>query len=417
MDAITVRDLTKTYRVGVGRARVREMLPWPFDAATRRMFPRWWNRHTFNALEDVSFVAPVGESVSIVGHNGAGKTTLLRLVAGITFPTKGSVATRGRVAALIDVLVGFHPELTGRENVYLLGAIYGFGRQEMAERLGGILEFAEIDEMADTPLKRYSAGMGARLGFATLTSLDPDILLIDEVLAVGDAAFQRKCIGWLDEYRVRGGTLVFVSHNLSMVRSMTERAIWLDHGRVVGDGSTSGVVAQYAKAMERRHEASVPLNKRQTKKMMRSRGTYRWGMGGARVSHVHMEEDVKFGGDLRVSIAYEASDIDQAIFCVAFVDDSGRDVCAASSAVLSLHGQGGSVTCRFHPFPLRSGIYFPIVAILSPEGQVRDRWRLDRAVVVDGDGTRELVGEFGAVQLAGEWSYADPQLGSDTVPA
>jgi ABC-type polysaccharide/polyol phosphate transport system ATPase subunit len=407
MEAIAVRELTKVYRMGVGRARVREMLPWPFDRVVPAIFPKWWSRHTFNALDNVSFSAPAGSSLAVIGHNGAGKTTLLRLIAGITSPSRGSVKAAGRVAALIDVLVGFHPELTGRENIYLLGAVYGFSRQEMKTRLDRILDFAEIDELADTPLKRYSAGMGARLGFGTLTALDPEVVLLDEVLAVGDSAFQRRCMGWLEEYRVRGGTLVFVSHNLAMVRSMTERAIWLDHGKLVSDGRTHEVVAAYAKAMERRSaDPQGPVTK-QARKQLKSRGTHRWGAGGAYVEEVHLDEDRLLDEGLKVSIAYEASEVSEAVFCLGFLDDSGRDVAAVASAPVRLRTTGGSVQCVIHPLPLRSGIYFPVVAILSPDGRVRDRWRLDRAIVVDGNGQSDLAGEFGPVELAGNWSHAD----------
>jgi ABC-type polysaccharide/polyol phosphate transport system ATPase subunit len=404
MDAIVSQDLTKTYRVGVGRARIREMLPWPLDKLARSAFPRWWDRDTFNAVDGLSFSVERGSSVAVVGHNGAGKTTLLRLIAGITSPSAGSVVVHGRVAALIDVLVGFHPDLTGRENIYLLGSVYGFGRREMASRLEGILEFAEIDHLADTPLKRYSAGMGARLGFGTLTALNPDILLIDEVLAVGDAAFQRKCLGWLETFRSGGGNLVFVSHNLSMVRSMTERAIWLDHGRTLDDGPTHEILKRYARAMEQR-DVSSPMHRErgQARRVIRSRGIDRWGSGGVRVARVHVEEDVEADAGLAINISYEAAQIEEAIFCVAFADDAGRDVGAASSLPVRLHEAGGNIRCTIRPIPVRSGVYFPIVAILTTEGHVRDRWRLDRAVVVETNGASRFTDDFAPVQFSARW--------------
>ena len=405
MDAVVINGLTKTYRIGVGRARGREMLPPPFDAGVRRLFPTWWDRNTFNALEEVSFSVPTGSSVAIVGHNGAGKSTLLSLIAGVTAPSHGSVVVNGRVVPLVGVLSGFYAELTGRENVYVMGAVYGFGRKEMAARLDEILEFAEIVGMADTPLKRYSSGMGARLAFGMLIALEPEMLLIDEVLAVGDAAFQSKCIRWLDGYRADGGTLLFVSHNLAMVRSTTERAIWLDHGRVMADGPTKEVAPQYAKAMERRDLDRANGEGGQFRKMSRSHKGQRWGLGGARVAQVHVDEDVTNDG-LGISINYEASDIDEAIFCVGFVDDSGRDVAAAASAPVRLKKASGSVSCVIRPFPLQSGIYFPVVAILTPDGQVRDRWRLERAVIVETNGSSHLGDEFGPVRLSGDWSHA-----------
>jgi ABC-type polysaccharide/polyol phosphate transport system ATPase subunit len=400
--ALDCEHVTKTYRIGVGRARVREMLPFPFDRVMARTFPRWWAKDTFDALRDVSVRVSFGDSVGIVGHNGAGKTTLLKVIAGVTAPTRGTVSTAGRIGALIDLLVGFHPDLTGRENVFILGAMHGVGRKAMAARLESVLDFAEIHELADTPVKRYSSGMQARLGFATLVGIEPEILLIDEVLAVGDAAFQRKCIAWFDDFRSAGGTLVFVSHNLGLVRSMTDRAIWLDHGTVAGEGATAGVLAEYAKSMERRHEATVAHRKRGLKKAVRGQKGYRWGAGAARVQEVHVDEGA--GGRLDISITYEASDLDSAIFCVGFVDDSGRQVGAAASPQMSVNGGRGTVQCSMRRDQLRSGIYFPVAAILGPDGTVQDRWRLDRAVVVDPpEGTPPLE-DFGPVDLPARWS-------------
>lgn len=404
MDAIRVEGIRKTYRVGVGRARVREMTPPPFDRALARLFPRWWTRNTFNALDDVTLSVPAGSSVGIVGHNGAGKTTLLKVVAGVTYPNAGTIAVNGRIAALIDALVGFHPDLTGRENTYLLGAMHGFGRRAMASRVDRILEFAEIDEMADTQLKRYSAGMAARLGFAIITALDVEILMVDEVLAVGDAAFQRKCIQWLDEYREGGGTLVFVSHNLSLVRNMTQRVVWLDHGRVMDDGRTSDVLGSYARAMEHRSSEVAVRTRLGARKGFLAQGGRRWGAGGARVDEVQIGDPSSNGGSLEISITYETSELDRAMFCVGFVNEAGQELGAATSPELPIEGEGGKVRCVIHPLPLRSGIYFPVVAILSPDGLVRDRWKLERAVVIDRDGDATIVDTFGPVDIAASWS-------------
>lgn len=402
MDAVTVQHVTKRYRIGVGRARIREMVPPPIDGGFRRVFPRWWNRDTFNALEDVSLSVGPGTSLGLVGHNGAGKTTLLKIIAGVTAATSGGVRVSGRIAALIDALVGFHPDLTGRENIYLLGAMHGFSRGEMSPRIDRVLEFAEIDEMADTPIKRYSAGMAARLGFGTITALDVELLLVDEVLAVGDAAFQRKCVDWLDGYRAGGGTLLFVSHNLSLIRNMTEKVVWIDHGRVVDEGPTGELLQRYVQAMERRDHPQAGRAKRDAWRTMLAGGMRRWGAGGARVENVHFEEPSANGATLEVAISFEADGIDEAMFCVGFVDEAGHDVGAAASAPMALHGGSGSVRCEISPLPLRSGIYFPVVAILSPDGLVRDRWKLDRAVVVNRD--EEVVMDFGPVEIPASWS-------------
>ena len=403
MDAITLDSVTKTYRIGVGRARVREMLPPPIDTAVRRAFPRWWVRDTFNALDDVSLSIPSGSSVGIVGHNGAGKTTMLKVIAGVTAPASGSVQVTGHVAALIDVVVGLHPDLTGRENVYLLGAMHGLSRRSMRERLDRVVEFAEIEELIDTPLKRCSAGMITRIGFGAITAMDADVLLIDEVLSVGDAVFQRKCAKWLEEYRSTGGTLLFVSHNLGLVRAMTDRAIWLDHGKVVSEGDTSSILLEYGRAMERREAPEEVHAKGQVRKLMRSRGMNRWGMGGARVEEVHVGSVSDGIHALDVTITFDASEVGEAVFCVGFVDESGREIGAAASPMLRI-AREGQITCRIEPLPLRSGIYFPVVAILSEDGVVRDRWQLDRAVVVDRNGDGTVPDGFGPVDIAADWS-------------
>ena len=403
MSRIELRHVTKAYRIGIGRARVREMLPWPIDRAVRGLFPRWWTRDTFNAIDDVSLTVEGGSSLGVVGHNGAGKTTLLKLVAGVTMPTSGSVHVEGRIGALIDLLVGFHPELTGEENVYLMGAIYGLNRRTMARRMERIFSFAEIDELARTPVKRYSAGMQARLGFSTLVGIEPDILLIDEVLAVGDAGFQRKCAAWLDEYRARGGTLVFVSHNLGLVRSMTDRVVWIDRGRVVGDGVPGAILSEYAKAMERRDSAEEADHRtRGTRKVIQARGMHRWGAGGARVEQVHVR-DLDGEGELEFAITYRNSGLQRAVFCVGFVDESGRDIGVAASPAMPVT-ERGVVTCAIRPTPFRSGVYFPVAGILSPDGRVEDRWRLERAIVVDRNGLSGLAEDFGPVDISAVWS-------------
>lgn len=404
MDAITLNSITKTYRIGVGRARVREMLPPPLDRAAQRAFPRWWARDTFNALEDVSLSVPSGSSLGIVGHNGAGKTTMLKVIAGVTAPASGEVRVRGRVGALIDVVTGLHPDLTGRENVYLLGAMFGLNRRAMRQRLDRVIEFAEIDDMIDTPLKRCSAGMITRVGFGAIAAMDADALLIDEVLSVGDAKFQRKCAEWLQQYRSAGGTLLFVSHNLGLVRSMTDRAIWLDHGKVVSEGDTPSILLEYGRAMERREAPEEVHAKGQVRKLMRSRGMNRWGTGGARVEEVHVGDVSDADGALDVRISFEGPDVDEAVFCVGFVDEGGREIGAATSPALRIARSGGEVTCQIKPLPLRQGIYFPVVAIVSEDGVVHDRWQLDRAVVIDRNGDGRLMDGFGPVEITADWS-------------
>jgi hypothetical protein len=276
----------------------------------------------------------------------------------------------------------------------------------MRSRIDRVIEFAEIADLIDTPLKRCSAGMITRIGFGAITALDADVLLIDEVLAVGDANFQRKCATWLEEYSSGGGTLLFVSHNLGLVRSMTERAVWLDHGKVVSDGDTASILLEYGRAMERREAPEETHAKGQVRKLMYQRGMNRWGMGGARVEEVHLG-DIE-GDHLDVRIVFEATELDRAVFCVGFIDESGREVGAAASPAVPVQASNGEITCSIRPLPLRSGIYFPVVAILSEDGVVRDRWQLDRSLVVERNGDGTLLPEgFGAVDLAAGWSSED----------
>ena len=197
------------------------------------------------ALRDVSFQVRQGEALGIVGHNGAGKTTILKILSSITTPTAGEITVRGRMAALVEVGSGFHPELTGRENIHLHGAMLGMRRSEIRQKLDSIIEFSGVGQYIDVPVKRYSSGMYVRLGFSIAAHLNPDILLLDEVLAVGDAAFQAKCLDRLSELRRTGRTVVFISHDLAAVYRLCDRAILMSHGRVVAEGPPRQVIDEY----------------------------------------------------------------------------------------------------------------------------------------------------------------------------
>jgi lipopolysaccharide transport system ATP-binding protein len=212
------------------------------------------------ALQDVSFDVEAGEAVGIIGRNGAGKTTLLKILSRVTTPTLGEVRIRGRVSSLLEVGIGFHPELTGRENVYLNGAIFGLRKAEIASKLDEIVEFAGISRYLDTPVKRYSSGMYVRLGFAVAAHLDPEILVVDEVLAVGDAEFQRKSLERMQAFVEQGGTVIFVSHNMSLIQRLCPRAILLDRGRIVAEGPTNEIVDRYLWLGEGRAVGFVDLS-------------------------------------------------------------------------------------------------------------------------------------------------------------
>jgi lipopolysaccharide transport system ATP-binding protein len=202
---------------------------------------------TFWALKDVSFEVKRGEVIGIIGRNGAGKSTLLKLLSRITEPTEGFAEIRGRVGSLLEVGTGFHPELTGRENIYLNGAILGMHRSEIRRKFDEIVAFAEVERFIDTPVKHYSSGMYLRLAFAVAAHLDPEILVIDEVLAVGDAAFQKKCLGKMGCVAQEGRTVLFVSHNMQAISTLTQRSLLLSNGRCLGDGPSDLVIAEYSR--------------------------------------------------------------------------------------------------------------------------------------------------------------------------
>lgn len=263
---ITVESLSKKYIIGHqkqerdgtlrdaladGAKRFATKLRHPFAAQIRDPA-----QEDFWALKDVSFDIQQGDRVGIIGRNGAGKSTLLKILSRITEPTSGKASVKGRVASLLEVGTGFHPELTGRENIYLNGAILGMRKAEIKRSFDEIVAFSEVEKFLDTPVKRYSSGMYVRLAFAVAAHLEPEILIVDEVLSVGDARFQKKCLGKLEGAGKEGKTVLFVSHNMVALQSLCDKAIWLGDGRVVESGCTEGVISNYL-------QNGAPLSMRQ----------------------------------------------------------------------------------------------------------------------------------------------------------
>jgi lipopolysaccharide transport system ATP-binding protein len=249
--AISISELGKRYQIGATRERSQSLRDAITNAATaplRRL------RHAGSstghvselwALRDVTFDVEAGQVLGVIGRNGAGKSTLLKILTRITQPTTGQARIRGRVGSLLEVGTGFHQELSGRENIYLNGAILGMTRAEIAHKFDAIVEFSEVAQFLDTPVKRYSTGMFVRLAFAVAAHLEPEILLVDEVLSVGDLAFQRKCLGQMEELSGSGRTVLFVSHNMGAVRGLCTRVIELDKGRLIADGPSDEIVKAY----------------------------------------------------------------------------------------------------------------------------------------------------------------------------
>jgi lipopolysaccharide transport system ATP-binding protein len=260
----------------------------------------------FWALKDVNFEVKRGEVLGVIGHNGAGKSTLLKILSRITEPSEGRVTIRGRVASLLEVGTGFHPELTGRENIYLNGAILGMTRAEIREKFDEIVDFAEIEKFLDTPVKRYSSGMYVRLAFAVAAHLEPEILVVDEVLAVGDAEFQKKCLGKMSEVAGGGRTVLFVSHNMAAIETLCSRSIRLASGAVVGDDETTKIVGAYL----REHRIRTRALQTQQRKVQEGLVLERVWLSSS---------DVRSGGSIEIEIDFQASVSGQLHECAVLV--------------------------------------------------------------------------------------------------
>jgi len=314
--AILVENVGKRYARGRGYG-VESSLSVKLDAVFRAPFRLLTgaskepvshaSREEFWALRHVSLEVPKGEALGMIGANGAGKSTLLKLLARITSPTEGRITLRGQVGSLLEVGTGFHPDLTGRDNVFLNGAILGMRRREIAQRFDEIVEFSGVEAFIDTPVKRYSSGMYVRLAFAVAAHLQPEILLVDEVLAVGDADFQRKCMGKMQEARDEfGTTIIFVSHNLAWVRRLCDRAIYVDGGEVQMDGPATQVVDDYLEAVEpviTGGEVEIPPAARRS------------GTGGIKLTHAAMRSEegepidrVRFAQPFTLSLSFDVEE-------------------------------------------------------------------------------------------------------------
>ena len=274
----------------------------------------------FWALQDVSFEVPEGSTFALIGENGSGKSTLLKCVARILEPEKGRVRTRGSVAALLELGSGFHPELSGRENVFLNGSILGLAKRELERKFDEIVHFAGIEKFIDQPVKNYSSGMYMRLGFSVAINVDPDVLLVDEVLAVGDAAFQEKCMEKFADFRRAGKTVVIVSHAMGSMRTMSDQAAWLDHGTLVEVGRTDHIIDRY---VDKGHEESLGE--------ATAGAEARWGSGEARITGVRVLDVagepatvVHTGDAVTVRMDYECSSrVDQPVFGLAMENADG----------------------------------------------------------------------------------------------
>ncbi|WP_051062898.1 ABC transporter ATP-binding protein [Ilumatobacter nonamiensis] len=313
--ALRVDDVTKTFKVYDERATSLKQ----FIAMGGR------NKYEeFEALRNVSFEVPVGEAVGIIGHNGSGKSTLLKCMAKILTPNAGSITINKRMAALLELGAGFHPELSGRDNVFLNAAILGMSRPDIARRFDDIVAFSELERFIDTPVKTYSSGMYVRLAFAVAINVDPDLLLIDEILAVGDVTFQQKCMEKFVQFRNEGRTLVLVTHDTSSVRNFCDRAIWIDHGEVKADGSPADVIDEYTETMLEAQAAADGS-------MRRGDGPLRVTKVDVLVSDTRMDR-VRTGDDVTFRVHFETPEpVANPVFSLSIASLTGIPVTAPSS--------------------------------------------------------------------------------------
>ena len=353
------------------------------------------------ALRDVSFSVEPGEAIGLIGRNGSGKTTLLKLLSGIIKPTAGRVGVGGRIGSLLELGAGFHPDFTGRENVYLNGSIHGLGRAAVRERMDEIVAFAGLEESIDLPVRTYSSGMYMRLGFAIAAHIEADLLLLDEVFAVGDEAFQRKCFGKIFEFKQRGGTIVFVSHDASAVERLCERAVLLRAGGLELDGQTHDVIVRYHRLLAAERDPEE-----------RGAGLREWGSGEARIADVALlgpegEERRQFlAGEplaLRLRIVADRA-LDPPRLLYELRGESGLLLASGAQQTdeLGWTGQPGDLQLRFdiEHLPLADGRFHLRLGLVDPAGG-RLYHQLDDAlsfVVYSGGDER------GVVRLSGRWS-------------
>jgi ABC-2 type transport system ATP-binding protein/lipopolysaccharide transport system ATP-binding protein len=408
--AIEIRDVTKKFRLHNDRkTNVKELF------SARRLSSR---TEEFWALKGVSLDIPKGKTFGLIGHNGSGKSTLLKLVAGIHRPTSGTITSTGRVSAMLELGAGFHPEMSGRDNIYLNGSILGMTRRQIDAAIDDIIAFSGLGDFIDTPVKVYSSGMYVRLGFAIAVNLAPEILIIDEVIAVGDEAFQRKCFDHLYELRRKGVTIVLVTHSLSLVADLCDSAAWLDGGTLRRVGPAREVVDDYLANVNRREaEADAAPDQTGTAAETATDGvggrTPRRGSGEVRVTGIQFLDgegvERKFLSSSRpgtVRIAYDATaDLPSVTFGLAFTHESGAQVAGPNSGygerTYSVPAGHGTVDYVVDSLPLQAGEFLLSVAAVD-KGHTYDY--VDRAFVLKVR-AEDVITEPGLVRMPGRWVH------------
>lgn len=377
MHPVIASDIVKYYKK---YSHKHKFLTLKSAFVNRTIFSDLRQDEKFAALNGVSFRVEKGKTFSIIGENGSGKSTLLKILAGISKPTSGKIETQGRISALIELGAGFHPEISGRENIFINGIILGLTKKKIQERINNIVEFAELEEFIDNPVKSYSSGMYMRLGFSIAINVDPDILLIDEVLAVGDASFVPKCLDKINEFKRKGKTIIFVSHDLSTVERISDEVIWLKEGKIEMQGYPKRVIDNYLEYIGKKDEKKAEIKHQEEEKEVEENREKRWGSQEIEIHNVKMcdqkgkgkyiyESDESFCIEFDVNARIKEDDF---VFGIGIFNTEGLQCYGTNTFIEdykshSISGEG-KVKVHIPALNLINGSYFLNVAVHKRDG-------------------------------------------------
>jgi lipopolysaccharide transport system ATP-binding protein len=403
LPSVELRGVSKRFRVYQERARsLHELITEGFRPWRRRRREDVW------ALQEINLTVPQGETLGIIGSNGAGKSTILKLVARVLEPTSGEILTRGKLSSLLELGAGFHPDLTGRENVYLYGSILGFSRREMGHRFDDIVDFSGISSAIDVPIKQYSSGMYLRLAFSVAIHVEPEVLLVDEVFGVGDQAYQKQCLRRIRELQSQGITILFVSHNMQTVKQMCSRAIWLAKGHVMAEGQPERIIEHYL-------NQALPGNGSNLSEAQLTSGV-RWGTQEIEITRVSFLDPqgrncniLTPGGALHIRIEFTAHQrVERPVFGLAIYRNDGAHVNGPNTQLANLPiewAEGpGVVEYQVEMTPLLPGGYVLSAAAYDWDGlHAYDHWHQAFPFTVTGGQTQEI---YGLVWMDARWRFA-----------